>query len=92
MNDIASKSAQIDSVVEAIRRKGRRAIAVPADCSKEDEVKGMVEKTARELGGVDVVRFLLVVVDGDVVLGVVDDWCVLLDDCECGYCDRGTFR
>ena len=33
---------------------GVRALLVRADCSREDEVKELVDRTARELGGVDI--------------------------------------
>ena len=55
VNDVAAKKDLIDEVVEEIRRKGRRAIAVPADVSSEVEVSAMVNKTAKELGSVDIV-------------------------------------
>ncbi|KAL5513911.1 hypothetical protein ACEPAG_2672 [Sanghuangporus baumii] len=54
VNDIASKRTLIDKVVEEVRQKGRRAIAVPADVSSEADVSEMVKKTANELGSVDI--------------------------------------
>ncbi|KAL5513914.1 hypothetical protein ACEPAG_2675 [Sanghuangporus baumii] len=54
VNDIASKHDLIDKVVEEVRQKGRRAIAVPADVSSEADVSEMVKKTASELGSVDI--------------------------------------
>jgi len=54
INDIAAKSSELDSVVKEIVSKGRRAIAVPGDVTKEEEVQGMVEKAVKELGGLDV--------------------------------------
>ncbi|EJD06778.1 NAD-binding protein [Fomitiporia mediterranea MF3/22] len=54
INDIPSKQAQIDKVVEELRKKGRRALGIPADVSKEADVISLVEKTAQELGGVDI--------------------------------------
>ena len=41
--------------VEEVRQKGRRAIAVPADVSSEADVSAMIDKTAGELGSVDIV-------------------------------------
>ncbi|KLO05878.1 NAD-binding protein [Schizopora paradoxa] len=58
VNDIPAKSAQIDEVVNAIKETGRKAIAIPADVTSEEEVQKMVETTARELGSVDIVLFL----------------------------------
>ena len=58
VNDIAPQLSKLNDVVEEIRAKGRNSVAVVADVSKEDEVKGMIEKTVEILGGVDCVRFL----------------------------------
>ncbi|EJD06820.1 NAD-binding protein [Fomitiporia mediterranea MF3/22] len=54
VNDIASKQDQINSVVEELRKKGRRAIAVPGDVSSEADVIAITEKTVKELGSVDI--------------------------------------
>ncbi|KAL5526684.1 hypothetical protein ACEPAF_8409 [Sanghuangporus sanghuang] len=54
VNDIAGKQSKLDSVVDELRRKGRRGIAVPGDVSSEADVIYMVERTATELGSVDV--------------------------------------
>ncbi|OCB90257.1 NAD-binding protein [Sanghuangporus baumii] len=54
VNDVASKRDLIDKVVEEVRQKGRRAVAVPADVSSEADVSEMVNKTASELGSVDI--------------------------------------
>ncbi|KAL5485893.1 hypothetical protein ACEPAI_6936 [Sanghuangporus weigelae] len=54
VNDIPSKQKQLDAVVEGLRDKGRRAIAVPGDISTESFVSVMVEKTALEFGSVDI--------------------------------------
>lgn len=56
VNDLAFKSEQLQSVVSEIEAKGRRAIAVPADVSSEEDVKQMVDRVVSELGGLDVVR------------------------------------
>ena len=37
-----------------IKAMGRNAIAVAADVTSEEQVKNMVETTARELGSVDI--------------------------------------
>ncbi|KAI0373273.1 NAD-P-binding protein [Pilatotrama ljubarskyi] len=52
--DLPQRREQVEAVVTAIEEKGRRAIAVLGDASLEADVQGMVEKTTRELGGVDV--------------------------------------
>ncbi|KZT10211.1 NAD(P)-binding protein, partial [Laetiporus sulphureus 93-53] len=43
------------AVVAEVKAKGRNAIAVSADVSKDEEVKAMVAQTAERLGGLDVV-------------------------------------
>ena len=58
INDMISKQKQIDSVVEELQKKGRRAIAIPGDVSSESEVISMIEKTVNELGGVDIVGII----------------------------------
>lgn len=55
VNDISAKKEQLDLVVKELNNKGRRALAVPADVSSEDDVRLMVEKAASELGSVDIV-------------------------------------
>ena len=59
VNDIASKAAQIENVVNEIRKIGRKSIALPGDVTKEEEVKGIIETTVNELGGLDIVRCVL---------------------------------
>jgi 3-oxoacyl-[acyl-carrier protein] reductase len=52
VNDIDQKLAE--TTAEEIRAMGRRAMAVVADVSKEEEVNGMVEKVIGEWGGIDI--------------------------------------
>lgn len=59
LNDIFTNKAQLSQLADEIRAKGQRALEVIADVSIENEVKDMVERTARELGGVDVVSTCL---------------------------------
>lgn len=59
VNDIAQQKDSLDGVVREIEAKGRKAVAVIADVSKEEDVKAMVEKTVEVLGGVDCVRTIL---------------------------------
>ncbi|KAI0326380.1 NAD-P-binding protein [Cubamyces sp. BRFM 1775] len=54
LNDLPQKLEQVQAVAEAIRAKGRRALAVCGDASNEDEVVDMVKTTVGELGGLDV--------------------------------------
>lgn len=50
----ARASAELDSVADAVRETGRRAIAVPTDVSVSADVDALVARTIAELGGVDV--------------------------------------
>ncbi|KAI9056942.1 NAD-P-binding protein [Trametes sanguinea] len=52
--DLPAKEAQLEAVAQAIRAKGRRGIAILGDVSVEADMENTVEKTVRELGGVDV--------------------------------------
>ena len=60
INDISALQEGIDKVVEEVRQKGRQAISVPADVTSEADVISMVEKTAKELGSVDIVSLFTV--------------------------------
>ena len=46
----ACRADAAEAVVESVRRFGRRAIAVQADVSRDDEVRAMFEVVDRELG------------------------------------------
>ncbi|OCB84779.1 NAD-binding protein [Sanghuangporus baumii] len=46
VNDITGKQSKLDSVVDELRRKGRRAIAVPGDVSSEADVIYMMVANA----------------------------------------------
>lgn len=54
INDIPAKASQLESVAEILRSKGTRVVTVLADVSDEEAVKEMVDKTVKELGGLDV--------------------------------------
>ena len=56
INDLPSKLVTTEDVVRGITLKGTRAVAVVADVSREDEVKGLVETAVKEFGKVDIVR------------------------------------
>jgi NAD(P)-dependent dehydrogenase (short-subunit alcohol dehydrogenase family) len=60
LNDLPSKQALLDDVAKEIREKsGKKAIVVPGDVSKEEDVAALVDTAVKELGGLDVVRALL---------------------------------
>ena len=50
----ARTRAEIDSVAEEIRAKGRRSLAIPCDVGDSQNVEEAVRRAAGELGGVDV--------------------------------------
>jgi NAD(P)-dependent dehydrogenase (short-subunit alcohol dehydrogenase family) len=54
VNDLP-KMPDLEKVAKEIEAKGRRAIATPGDVSMEPVVTDMIQKTVRELGGLDVV-------------------------------------
>lgn len=52
---VASRTkADLDEVAEAVRRSGRRAVAVAADMSDEGSVRALIDEALRELGGIDI--------------------------------------
>jgi NAD(P)-dependent dehydrogenase (short-subunit alcohol dehydrogenase family) len=50
----ARREAELEQVAEKIRAKGRRALAVPTDVGKEEDVKALAEKSFAEFGKVDI--------------------------------------
>jgi len=54
LNDIVSNKSNLSGVAEEIRSKKRKAFEVFADVRSEEQVKGMVQNTVKELGGLDV--------------------------------------
>jgi NAD(P)-dependent dehydrogenase (short-subunit alcohol dehydrogenase family) len=59
LNDIPSKTPELEALAHQIRSTGRKACLVLADVALEAEVKGMVAKAVEKLGGLDVVRACL---------------------------------
>ncbi|KAI0312320.1 short chain oxidoreductase [Amylostereum chailletii] len=54
VNDIHSNRVALDAVVSEIKATGRRGVALTADVSDETQVKDMVARVVKELGGLDV--------------------------------------
>ncbi|EGN97515.1 hypothetical protein SERLA73DRAFT_57493 [Serpula lacrymans var. lacrymans S7.3] len=52
--DLDSKITLMDDAVSEIVRKGRQALSVPTDVSKEEQVEDLVAKTVETFGGLDV--------------------------------------
>lgn len=55
--DVKGKETQLASVVKQIEAKGRKGLSIVGDVTKEDDVKGAVEKTVSTLGSLDIVRY-----------------------------------
>ncbi|KAI5118368.1 hypothetical protein M0805_008696 [Coniferiporia weirii] len=54
LNDIPSNKENLEAVAELITRGGRKALTIFGDVSKEEDVRGLVNKTVDDLGGLDV--------------------------------------
>ncbi|GBE87615.1 Hydroxynaphthalene reductase arp2 [Sparassis crispa] len=54
VNDIPAMAESLEALVEKIRQKGRRSLAVTGDVSNENDVKTVVDKVVETLGGLDV--------------------------------------
>ncbi|KAJ7779151.1 hypothetical protein B0H16DRAFT_1711503 [Mycena metata] len=54
VNDIASNSESLDTLVDEIQKKGRKSSKFIADVSQEEAVKQMVEQVVKDHGGLDV--------------------------------------
>lgn len=52
--DLAKMKPQLDGVVEAIARKGGKAVAIAADCTDDRQVNAMVDEAVRRWGKIDV--------------------------------------
>lgn len=51
----SSSSAAAEAVVKELTAKGVKAVAIKADATKPEEIRGLVSKVAKELGGLDIV-------------------------------------
>ncbi|KAG8221463.1 hypothetical protein J3R82DRAFT_1670 [Butyriboletus roseoflavus] len=54
INDIESNKANLATVHAEITAKGRRTAEIVADVTDEAQVKAMIDRVVRELGGLDV--------------------------------------
>lgn len=59
VNDIPSKSKELQDVVYEIENLGQKGLSVPGDASEEDFVKNLVDITVEKLGSLDVVSAVL---------------------------------
>jgi len=64
-----------DKVVAEIKKIGADAVAIQADVSKEEDVRGMIEQAVRRFGGVDVlVNNAGIVFDVPILEKTVEQW------------------
>ncbi len=49
-----AREQEVESLVEAVGRKGRRALAVHADVSQEPSVRSMIDRVVANLGALDI--------------------------------------
>ena len=61
LNDIPSKKAELEAIADIIKQKGTKTAIVCADVSVEKEVQDMIAKTVAELGSLDIVSDLFIV-------------------------------
>jgi len=54
LNDIQGKSDALSGVAHEISKRGRKALAVIADCTQETEVQRLVDEAVKEFGRLDV--------------------------------------
>ena len=53
--DLPSAGEKLQQVADEIKRAGKRSLAITGDVSLEEDVKGLVERVADQLGSVDAV-------------------------------------
>ncbi len=58
LNDLPARSADLEALIAQITATGVKAVSVTGDVSVEKDVEALVETTVKELGSLDVVRFL----------------------------------
>jgi NAD(P)-dependent dehydrogenase (short-subunit alcohol dehydrogenase family) len=56
LNDLSRSSAALETLAEEIKAKGRKAIVVHEDISKEEVVQALVDQTVADLGELYIVR------------------------------------
>lgn len=57
LNDLPSKTKELESAVDEIQSFGRKGLSVPGDASKEEFLTNLVDTTVKKLGSLDVVSF-----------------------------------
>jgi NAD(P)-dependent dehydrogenase (short-subunit alcohol dehydrogenase family) len=55
LNDLSSKSSELESLKKEIEAKGRKSAILLGDVSSEPDVIAMIEGIVSQLGGIDVV-------------------------------------
>src|ERR687887_448848 len=54
VNDAPASAKSAEDTAAALRKSGRKAVAVPGDVSKRSDVESMIAKAWQELGGLDI--------------------------------------
>ena len=57
VNDIKANNDQLQDTQKEIEKIGRKSAAIIADVSQDKEVEAMMQKTAQQLGSLDVKNF-----------------------------------
>jgi NAD(P)-dependent dehydrogenase (short-subunit alcohol dehydrogenase family) len=63
VNDVSSKSENLDILVEEIQKKGRASSKHIADVSQDQEVQALVEEVVKNHGSLDVVSISHLLID-----------------------------
>jgi len=76
----ARTQKEIDAVAGEIQGLGRRAIAIPTDVTKPDDIQKMVERAVDEFGKIDIlVNNAGMLIQGSVFDYTLDDWDTLIN-------------
>ena len=71
----ARRADRLEKLAQKIESAGGKALAIPMDITKEEEAKGFIERTQKELGRIDIlVNNAGVMLLGPVIMGDVDEW------------------
>ncbi|KAJ8597666.1 NAD(P)-binding protein [Rhizopogon salebrosus TDB-379] len=75
LNDVPTKSTQLQSVATEVENLGRQVCVVPADVSDHEQVKEMVDDAVTKLGGLDVmVANAGIFAGGSLVSSTIESW------------------
>jgi hypothetical protein len=78
VNDIGHNKQMLHELVQEIEAAGGKSLSIIGDVSREGDVQAMVAKTVEELGGLDIVCFLVLL-----ALRFPVDLYIWIDGCQC---------